>query len=85
MAKYTVQFIVAGYAMPEGTDVEYYDSLEMIAFGLQCAHDQAESFGAAYAPSEAVIWKGELDDVTDVYPDRLATIGPRGGVRFDYA
>lgn len=78
--KYTVQFIIAGYAMPEGRDVEQYKSLADIKSALIWNHDQAQAYGAAYAPSEAIIWKGVVDDVTDVYPDLIATTGPRGGV-----
>ena len=79
---YTVQFIIAGYSMPEGQDVEHYSSKAAISRALQREHDQAEQYGAAYAPSEAIAWKGELSDVTDIYPDACAIIGPRGGVQW---
>lgn len=29
----------------------------------------------------ALVWKGHLKDVTDMYPDLELTIGPRGGVQ----
>jgi len=79
---YTVQFIIAGYAMPDGSDVQHYNSLESIARALQSEHDSAENYGAGYEPSKAIIWKGELDSVQDIYPDKVAIIGPRGGVSF---
>lgn len=83
MARYTVQFIIAGYALPAGNDVFYADSQAAIKRQLQREHDAAENVGAGYEPSEALVWKGELEDVTDQYPDYRATIGARGGVRWE--
>ena len=80
--RYTVQFFIAGYGAPEGGDVEHADSKKEIGRMLQSEHDRAESYGAAYEPSEALIWRGHHDDVTDIYPDASAVIGPRGGVQF---
>lgn len=80
--KYTVQFLVAGYGEPQGNDVGHYSSRANIASALERIHENAERYGAGYEPSEAVVWKGEHDDVTDVYPDLVATMGPRGGIHF---
>lgn len=79
--KYTVQFIIAGYGLPDGKNVEHYNSLQGIKDGLLFEHERAEQYGAAYEPSEAVIFKGRYKDVTDMYPDKVMTVGPRGGVR----
>lgn len=83
MTRYTVQFIVAGYAMPDGRDVHHYSSKRAIGRALLQEHEQAEKYGAGYEPSEAVVWRGEHEDITDIYPDDCAIIGPRGGVRWD--
>ena len=80
MLKYTVQFYISGYANPEGTIVEHYNSLSAIKAALQSEHDRAEQYGAGYEPSEAIIWIGCYDDVTDLYPDKQAIMGSRGGV-----
>ena len=80
--RYTVQFLIAGYSAPEGGDVEHANSKTEIARMLQLEHDRAESAGAGYEPSEALIWHGHHGDVTDIYPDATAVIGPRGGVQF---
>ena len=83
-AKYTVQFIIAGHAMPEGRDVEYFASLAEIKRRLADEHEDASWRGTGgHAPSEAVIFKGRVRDVTDVYPDYVAITGPRGGVRIE--
>lgn len=81
--KYTVQFIISGYSLPDGKCVEHYNSLASIRWALLDAHKEAESIGAAYEPSEAVIFKGKYRDVTDMYPDKIMIVGPRGGVRVE--
>lgn len=80
MANYTLQYFIAGYAQPNGRDVFHAHSLEQIKRGLQLEHRRAQRYGAAYEPSRALIWRGEMDDITDVYPDLEATMGPGGGV-----
>lgn len=78
---WTIQYDIAGYRPPEGRDVEHVASLDAARRSLQSAHKEAERYGAAYTPSTALLWKGEHDDVTDLYPDRQAVMGPRGGVQ----
>lgn len=82
MHKYTVQFHIAGYATPDGNDVMYADSIAAIKHALQRWHGDAEQVGAGYEPSEALVWQGEIENVTDQYPDYQAIIGPRGGVQW---
>jgi hypothetical protein len=80
---YTVQFFIAGYAAPSGRAVEHCSSLREIGRRLQAEQEQAEACGAGYEPPEVAIFFGRHKDVTDMYPDRIATLGPRGGVRFE--
>lgn len=35
-----------------------------------------------YAPCSALVWRGHHRDVTDLDPDALITIGPRGGLHW---
>ena len=79
--KYTVQFFIAGYSLPGGRDVEYFNTLADIKRALLREHDTAEVYGAGYNPSECLLWKGHIKDVTDIYPDGGFIIGPRGGVQ----
>lgn len=78
---WTIQTFIAGYADPEGQAVRHVDSLEAAKRHLIREHEGAQRFGAGYEPSEALLWHGTLDDVTDVYPDRQLIMGPRGGVQ----
>lgn len=87
--RWTAQVWINGYSMPEGDDVSFFGSLEDIAAYLVNEINRAQRYGAAYgsedAPGggEAVIWSGKEPDVTDLYPDKRAVVGPRGGVRFE--
>lgn len=85
MAKYTVQTFIAGYSTPEGTDVMHCNSIPEIKRILEREQDRAESYGAGYEPGEALIWKDNLTDVTDRYPDGVATFGPRGGIKINWS
>lgn len=82
-ARYTFQTIIAGYALPGGHEVHHATSKGRIADYLLADHLEAERYGAGYEPSEALIWIGHHNDITDIYPDLRAVIGPRGGVRFE--
>lgn len=78
--KWTMQTFIAGYSLPDGTEVRHVQSLSEARDALMADHEEAERFGAAYEPSAALLWVGHLDDVTDIHPDREIVIGPRGGV-----
>lgn len=77
---YTIQVFVAGYGHPDGRDVVYVNNLRDAKFHLSAYHEEAEQVGAGYEPSTAYLWKGEHKDVTDMYPDFVLTMGPRGGI-----
>jgi len=77
---YTIQVLVAGYAAPSGRDVAHVNNLLDAKFHLSAYHEEAEQYGAAYEPSIAYLWKGKHRDVTDMYPDLILTMGPRGGI-----
>lgn len=79
--RYTYQHTIAGCAQPGGREVFHADSLKEIKKHTIALHRQAEDWGCAYEPTRALIWIGELDDVTDIYPDFSAITGPRGGVQ----
>lgn len=87
--RWTAQLWVNGYSLPEGDDVSYFASLKALGEYLQDQVNRAQRYGAGYgteeAPGggEALIWEGKVEDVTDVYPDKRAFLGPRGGVNFE--
>lgn len=67
------------YATPEPTDVEH-GTLDYV---LGVFDDWRDSVGRYSEESDAYayLWKGNLTDVTDAYPDYELTSGPRGGIR----
>ena len=81
--KYTAQFFYgSSYSAPTGQDVEHFSSLRQIGETLWRRADFDPAFPCVEsAAASALVWKGELEDVTDVYPYRQIDIGPRGGIR----
>ena len=78
MSKYTAQFHYGcNYAAPQGDDVEHFDSLA--AIGREVERRADDTFYPDAEP-EALVWNGHESDVTDMYPDRHITLGPRGGL-----
>jgi hypothetical protein len=80
--KYTMQTFISGYSLPDGDDVTHHRTKQACNTQLRYEHDEAYNYGAAYGPSEAFVWLGKLDDVTDVYPDFIITMGPNGGTHW---
>lgn len=81
MQRYTVQFFYGNsYAVPDGTDVEYFDSLRAIKDTLYCRSDFDPYYPCVDDSAEAYVWIGEHTDVTDAYPDYRVYFGPRGGL-----
>ena len=85
--RYTYQIYVNGYSAPEGPDVSHSDTISEIKNCLKTERDRAERYGAAYESEDAIggasalVWYGELENVTDVYPEFELVFGPRGGIR----
>lgn len=79
---YTVQIHIAGYAPALGTDVEHVTTRRLCADVFRFALKEADRAGATIAGSSAFVYVGHHADVTDVYPDGVLDIGPRGGVRW---
>lgn len=80
---YTVQLHAesGNWACPSGTDVKYalskYEATELL-------RDWAETVGRYDDErcASALVWKGELEDVADTYPDFQLVMGPRLGVQW---
>lgn len=71
------------YAVPDGTDCERFSSLKIACDIFAARADNWDGRTPCVEESEALVWKGWLDDTTDIYPDLRLTMGPRGGVRVE--
>jgi hypothetical protein len=81
--KYTIQLHAdsGNWAYPQSDDVRHANSKQEAANFLT---DWADTVGRYYDErcATALVWRGHLDDVTDVYPDYELMLGPRLGVRW---
>lgn len=68
------------YALPDGKDVEHFASIQDAKDTLWRRSD-FDPFYPCVEDSEMLCYFGELEDVTDIYPDFRLYIGPGGGVR----
>jgi hypothetical protein len=82
---YTYQTISesGSFSSPEGADVGHARNKRDLRRALERWQDSHDRVGSDEQLASLIVWKGELDDVTDVYPDFEVKPGPRGGVRFE--
>lgn len=84
--KYTIQLWAesGNWAAPSGTDLKHASSKREAADLLR---DWADTVGRYDDPqcASALVWIGDYDDTTDLYPDWQLTMGPRGGVAWQPA
>ena len=82
MAHYTIQLhsLSGSFASPWGNDVRHASSLSKVHGLLEDWADAHCTVGAEATDAHALVWYGEHEDVTDLYPDFELTIGPRGGI-----
>jgi hypothetical protein len=80
--KYTYQRLAdsGNWAHPEPTDVRHASSLDWLRDSLEGWADTVGRYDDPQAAS-LMVWCGDLEDVTDQYPDFMLTVGPRGGIR----
>lgn len=67
------------WSNPWGADVEHASSMPQLRRALERWGDTNDDYNQRNDAS-IMVWKGTLDDVTDVYPDFELRFGPRGGV-----
>ncbi len=67
------------FAPPEGRDVEHANSKDELDSALNGWKYVHGTVGSDPEAACLIVWFGHLDDVTDIYPDRVANYGPRGG------
>lgn len=82
--RYTVQkFADSGsWANPEGTDVCYCYNKQDVNDMFNDWGDTVDRYGERQE-AYMIVWCGELDDVTDRYPDFQLRFGPRGGIHWN--
>lgn len=80
--KYTYQRLAdsGNWAQPQPDDVSHASSVADLHWALDTWADTVERYDDRQAAS-LMVWVGDLDDVTDQYPDFVLAIGPRGGIR----
>ena len=71
------------FSNPEGTDVGHARNKRDLRRALERWQDSHDRVGSDEQLASLIVWRGELDDVTDVYPDFEVKPGPRGGARFE--
>lgn len=83
--RYTIQLHTESgcFATPQGDEVLHCQSKADIHWHLDNWADRVSRY--ADTPVEVLVWKGTLDDVTDIYPDWVAKLGPRGGMHLSLA
>ncbi len=69
------------YAAPAGTAVEHFSSLAVAKDVLYSRAENADGRTPCVEESEMLIWRADLSDTTDIYPDLRLYFGPRGGIR----
>ena len=79
--KYTFQTIseCGSFAAPQGDDVHHASSLEVLRSHLETWREEHDRVGSDCEAASLLVWKGDLDDVTDQYPDFEMRLGPRNG------
>jgi len=80
---YTIQLHTESgtFSAPEGNQVEHCQSKRAIRRALESWHDTVNRYSDGQC--SALVWKGTLSDVTDIYPDGEATLGKLGGFRIE--
>lgn len=83
--KYTIQLWTESgcFSAPQGDDVRHCASKGDIRWHLDNWADTVSRYSEE--PVEVLVWRGTLDDVTDIYPDWIATLGPKGGLHINPA
>jgi hypothetical protein len=81
--KYTIQLHTDSgmFRAPEGHEVKHCSSKNAIRRALGSWHDIVNRYSDGQC--SALVWKGALQDVTDIHPDGEATLGKRGGFRIE--
>jgi hypothetical protein len=83
--RYTIQLHTESgcFAAPRGIDVRHCSGQADIRWHLDNWADTVSRYSEE--PVEVLVWRGTLEDVTDVYPDWIATLGPKGGMHLNPA
>ena len=83
--KYTIQLHTESgcFAPPQGDDVRHCTSQADIRWHLDNWADTVSRYSEESV--EVLVWRGTLEDVTDAYPDWIATLGPKGGMHLNPA
>lgn len=79
---YTYQEISesGSFGHPMGDDVNHASNLRELSRALEHWQDAHDRVGSDPQLASLMVWKGTLDDVTDIYPEFELKPGPRGGV-----
>lgn len=83
--RYTIQLHTESgcFATPQGDDVRHCTSQADIRWHLDNWADTVSRYSEE--PVEVLVWRGTFEDVTDIYPDWVAKLGPRGGMHLSLA
>jgi hypothetical protein len=81
---YTIQLHTESgcFSSPGATNVLHCNSKADIRHYLERWQEEVQRYSEE--PCSALVWKGKLTNVTDVYPDYEATLGVRGGFHLNF-
>jgi hypothetical protein len=81
MANYTYQQHAesGSWAHPQGDDVRHASSLDQLNGALIDWADTVGLYDDEHCAS-IMVWRGVHDNITDLHPDFILRLGPRGGV-----
>ena len=63
----------------DGKDIKHATSMRQLRHAMERWADLHDDYADA-RDATIRVWRGHLEDVTDVYPDFDLKIGPRGGI-----
>lgn len=80
--KYTIQFFTESgdFSYPYGRDVKRVRGKKAVSSYAADWHEEVHSLSECCG--ETWVFVGHYTDVTDMYPDYIVSIGPRGGARW---
>ena len=78
---YTVFYVSesGSFGTTPDRDIEVCKSLKEVRAALEAWAHEHEQYGSSASYASLHVSCGRFSDLTDVYPDFVATLGPRGG------
>lgn len=73
----------SSYAVPTDKDIEYFASMEDARNALLYRENGGDPYHPTVEDSALWLFRKKPKRATDMYPDMVMTLGPRGGVKVE--